>query len=280
MTYLLLVSFIWAFSFGLIKGQLIGIDPVMVAAIRLLLALLVFLPFIKLKNCKAYTIVALIFIGAIQYGVMYMSYTASFHYLKGYQVALFTIFTPVYVTLINDLLSWKFHRRFLSAALLAVLGTSIILFRDLHQNEFRYGFLLIQIANISFAFGQIAYKKIMRTCPCKDLHIFSLLYLGAFLSTLPVIASNGAWTIPNLTFQQISSLLYLGILASGLCFFLWNYGARRVNAGTLAVCNNLKIPVAIACSALIFHESINWTQLSAGSALLAAALLINGFQNR
>jgi len=275
MTSLLLVSLIWAFSFGLIKGQLVGIDPVLVAAIRLLLALLVFLPFSRLRKCRLATIAALTVIGAIQYGVMYMAYTASFQYLKAYQVALFTIFTPIYVTLINDLLQGKFHPRFLKMALLAVFGTSVILFRDFHHHEFRYGFLLIQLANISFAFGQIAYKKVMRSCPCKDLQVFSLLYLGAFISTLPVLVNTQAWHLPQFTPNQLAALLYLGVLASGICFFLWNYGARKVNTGALAVCNNLKIPLAIACSALFFHEAVNWPQLIAGSAILVLALAIN-----
>lgn len=274
MTSLLLVSLIWAFSFGLIKGQLVGIDPVMVTAIRLSLALLVFLPFSRLKNCRFPTIVQLITIGAIQYGVMYMAYTASFHYLKAYQVALFTIFTPIYVTLINDIMQNKFHPRFLKIALLAVIGTSIILFRDFHHDEFRSGFLLIQVANISFAFGQIAYKKVMRTCPCKDHQVFSLLYLGAVISTTPILSYTGSWQLPTLNLNQTAALLYLGVLASGLCFFLWNYGARQVNTGTLAVCNNLKIPLAIACSALVFHETVNWPQLLAGSAILVLALAI------
>ncbi|MDY0189563.1 MAG: EamA family transporter [Desulfuromonas sp.] len=274
MTSLLLVSLIWGFSFGLIKGQLVGIDPVLVAAIRLILALLVFLPFCRLQNCRYITRVKLLLIGAIQYGIMYMSYTAAFHYLKGYQVALFTIFTPIYVTLINDLLQGKFHPRFFKMALLAVLGTSVILFRDFHHGEFRSGFLLIQIANISFAFGQVAYKKVMRSCHCKDHQVFALLYCGAVISTLPMLAYSGSWQLPAFTINQLAALLYLGVLASGVCFFLWNYGVRRVNTGTLAVCNNLKIPLAIACSALIFHESVNWPQLLAGSGILALALVI------
>ena len=70
MLYLILVSLIWAFSFGLIKGQLTGLDPNLVAAIRLFLAWLVFLPFCRLRHCRLITIICLLAIGAIQYGVM------------------------------------------------------------------------------------------------------------------------------------------------------------------------------------------------------------------
>jgi drug/metabolite transporter (DMT)-like permease len=38
MSLLLIVSLIWAFSFGLIKGRLAGLDPTAVAVLRLALA--------------------------------------------------------------------------------------------------------------------------------------------------------------------------------------------------------------------------------------------------
>ena len=278
MLYLIVVSLIWAFSFGLIKGQLTGLDPSLVAAIRLLLSLLVFLPFVRLTRCRWWQTIALALIGSIQYDIMYVAYMASFRYLHAYQVALFTIFTPIYVTLANDLFSRSFHRRFFYAALLAVIGTAIIVYRDLNQDEFRTGFLLIQIANICFAFGQVAYTRVMKSVRHTDLQVFALLYLGAFLSTLPLIWGHSLSVLGQLHLSQIGALLYLGILASGICFFLWNYGARKVNAGTLAVCNNLKIPLAIACSALIFGERVNWPQLLTGSAILLTSLLINQWQ--
>ncbi|MCB1184938.1 EamA family transporter, partial [bacterium] len=44
MAWLWAASFLWAFSFGLIKGQLTGFDPVVVAAARLGLAAVAFAP--------------------------------------------------------------------------------------------------------------------------------------------------------------------------------------------------------------------------------------------
>nr|WP_320115278.1 EamA family transporter [uncultured Desulfuromonas sp.] len=275
MFYLILVSVIWAFSFGLIKGQLTGLDPSVVAAARLLLSLLVFLPFVRLQRCRLHQMSALILIGAIQYGLMYVAYTTSFRYLHAYEVALFTIFTPIYVTLINDLFSRRFHRRFFYAALLAVIGTAIVLYRDFHHGDFRQGFILLQGANLCFAFGQVAYTRVMKNIAHSDLQVFGLLYLGAFLSTVPMIWGKSLHDLMQMTLTQSASLVYLGVLASGICFFLWNHGARQVNAGTLAVCNNLKIPLAIACSALVFSETVNWPQLLIGSAILAFSLLLN-----
>jgi drug/metabolite transporter (DMT)-like permease len=280
--YLISVSIIWAFSFGLIKGHLTTLDPSLVAALRLALALVVFLPFTRLGRCGYFTRIQLLGIGAVQYGLMYTCYTAAFAYLQAYQVALFTIFTPIFVTIVNDLFSLRFHRRFFTMSLLAVVGTGVVLYRDFSSAEFHTGFMLLQGANLCFAFGQVAYCRLMRTRRhLRDHSVFALLYLGGFGATLPMLVHSGGWRdFTLIQGQQWLALIYLGVLASGVCFFLWNYGARRVNAGVLAVSNNLKIPLAIACSALFFGEHINLTQLLIGSGIIVAALLLNPASKR
>lgn len=216
------------------------------------------------------------FVGMIQYGLMYITYIFSFRYLQAYQVALFTIFTPLYVTLIHDVLQRKLHHRFLISALLSVAGTAIIVFNTWQQVELRLGFLLIQISNICFAFGQIYYRQLMAGLTQRsDVSVFALLYLGAVLLTGLVSIFTTDYSNMNLQSGQIYALLYLGILASGISFFLWNVGARKTNAGTLAVFNNIKIPLAVTVSLLFFGEEAHLTRLLAGGVVLIIALFMN-----
>ncbi len=119
MVYLLVVSIIWAFSFGLIKNQLAGLDANFIAAARLLISLLVFLPFLRVKGLTKRQMGALLLVGAVEYGIMYIAYNYAFLYLQAYEVALFTIFTPIYVTLINDAM----RRRMPWVSLLATVAT-------------------------------------------------------------------------------------------------------------------------------------------------------------
>ena len=79
MALLLLVSVIWAFSFGLIKR--LGLDGTFVSAARLGLAFLVFLPFLRWRGLAARTALQLAGIGAVQFGLMYLAYNESFRYL-------------------------------------------------------------------------------------------------------------------------------------------------------------------------------------------------------
>src|ERR1700710_2940511 len=130
MPYLIVVSLLWAFSFGLIKRYLAGMDSAFVATVRLSLALLVFLPFLRLRGITFRTALKLAGIGAVQFGVMYLTYIESFHYLHAYEAALFTITTPIFVTLFADFFDRTLRPRALLAALLAVVGTGCVVIKS------------------------------------------------------------------------------------------------------------------------------------------------------
>jgi drug/metabolite transporter (DMT)-like permease len=274
--YLLVVSFIWAFSFGLIKTHLSGLDPSFISCCRMLLSFALFLPLLRLRNLSAKNAAFLAMVGVIQYGLMYMTYISSFNFLKAYQVALFTIFTPLFVTVVNDFFQRRFTPLFLATALLAIIGTSVIVFREIHQSDFRTGFFLVQVSNLCFALGQILYRKVMQGQKRPlDSQVFALLYLGALLLTFPSAGYSTQWTIPALNSSQVLTLIYLGLLPSGICFFLWNLGARKTNAGFLAVANNLKVPLAVACSMIIFHEKGSVSRLLVGGGIIVGSLVLN-----
>lgn len=276
MIYLLIVSLIWAFSFSLIKTQLAGLDSTFVAAIRLGISLVVFLPFLRFKNVKKKDSFRLILTGAVQYGLMYIAYIYSFRFLKAYEVALFTIFTPLYVTIVDSFLRRNFSWVTYLTTLLAITGTGVVVITNLQFSDFLFGFLIVQISNICFAFGQIYYRQIMKEYPeVKDIHVFGWLYLGAFglsaLSTLFLTSWQSIQIQPN----QILVLLYMGAIASGLSLFLWNLGARKVNSGTLAIFNDLKVPLATCVSTFLFSEKADVPRLLVGGGIVLAALLLN-----
>ena len=270
MLLLTIVSLLWAFSFGLIKGRLAGLDSAFISAVRLFLALVVFLPFLRFKGLTLRLAAALTGIGAVQFGLMYLAYNESFRHLPAYQVALFTLTTPILVTLLADALDRTFRLRALLAALLAVLGTAIVVYQS--PGGTLRGILLVQFSNLAFAVGQVAYRRIRQWPGLPgERNSFAWLYLGGFLVAVVAFAVNDVQSI-TLTGSHILTLLYLGIIASGLGFFLWNRGATQVSAGTLAVMNNAKVPLAVACSLLFFGESADLPRLLASLALLATAV--------
>jgi drug/metabolite transporter (DMT)-like permease len=282
MFYLVIVSVMWSFSFGLIKNNLAELDSNFVAFARMLVAFLAFAPFLRLKGVKPSLIVKLVLLGGVQFGVMYVAYIHSYRYLLAHQVALYTIFTPIYVTLINDLLDRRIRPRFLFTALIAVAGAWVVLRGEFGRFEIRTGFLILQGANVCFAAGQILYKRVMaRQAGALEAGVFGWLYLGALAVTAAAAATTADTQDLDLSAIQILTLTYLGALASGLGFFLWNFGARRTHAGNLAVLNNLKVPLAVVVSLVVFSErgsgtkGGNVTALIIGGGLIVAALFVN-----
>jgi len=274
MSYLITVSIIWAFSFGFIKTNLMGLNPTFVAWARLVIALPLFLPFFRWKRLTVSLAARLFLIGGVQYGLMYVTYLQGFRYLDAHQVALFTIFTPLYVTLIHDLGERRLRSRHLAAAGLAVVGAAVIQYRGIHLRGVLTGFFFMQLSNICFAYGQIEYRRIRPLfAELADSQVYALLYLGAAaVATLATSAAGGWSSFGRLDLKQVFTLLYLGVLASGLCFFWWNKGAVMTEAGTLAVFNNMKIPLAVLVSLLFFGESTNISRLILGGGLMVIAV--------
>lgn len=280
MILLLIVSIIWALSFGL-TAEVSGLGAPFVTAARTVLAALVFLPFLRVKGLSPRRALTFAGIGALQFGLMYLLYIASFRWLRSSEVALFTIFTPLFVTLLSDLLERRMSWLFLVSASLAVLGTGICVWSSLGRAGLFRGFLLMQGANLCFALGQLLYRRLAPATGRRDRELMGLLYLGA---AAVAVASAVPWVrwdrVLGMSLPQLGVLIYLGAVASGLGFFLFNAGARRTDIGTLAVFNNMKIPLAILASGLLFREAVDWPRLALGGAVIAGALGLNGLGGR
>ena len=272
MIYLILVSFVWAFSFPLIKGYLTGLDPNFVSFARMFLSLLVFLPFLRFRGMEKPMGLKLAFTGAVQFGFMYIAYITSFQFLPAHTIVLLTTTTPLFVTLFNDLHSRKFNLLFFVAASMAFLGGAVIKYPDQPLRASLMGIVLVQISNVAFAFGQLYYKQISaRHSSWSDRSVFGFLYLGAVILTAFFSMFTTRFSSIQVTAPQGLVLVYLGIIASGICFFLWNKGARFVNEGMLAILNNLKIPLGILASLILLGESTDTLRLVVGFGLMVGA---------
>lgn len=277
MMYLSAVTLLWAFSFSLIGVYLSGhVDSYFSALMRVSLACLVFLPFLKVRGIRIKTIATIMAIGGIQLGLMYCFYFQSFLLLTVPEVLLFTVFTPIYVTLIYDVLNKRFSAWYLVTAIIAVLGAICIKQTRINEN-FLVGFFVVQGANLCFAIGQVWYKKLMETqsraLPQKT--IFGYFYIGALIvSAIVFLALGHPDQLPTTT-TQWSILVYLGVVASGLGYFGWNKGACQVNAGALAIMNNILIPAGLIVNIVIWNKDVDIPALLLGGSIIVASLWMN-----
>jgi len=278
MWLLWLVTIGWAFSFSLIGEFLSGqVDNFISVLIRTGLALLVFLPLLRPAGVPAKTLGALAGIGAIQIGLTYLFLFHAFDYLSVPEILLFTIFTPLYVTLVDECILGRRRLPWLwwAAAGLAVGGAAIIRYGEVSSNPWT-GFFLIQCANLSFAAGQVFYKRLKLGTATSQARAFAFFFLGATAISAAAALAFADWTRIPVNTVQWSILLWLGIGASGLGYLGWNLGARMVNTGQLAVMNNMLIPAGILVNVLIWSRDADLLRLAFGGAIILVSVWLAG----
>ena len=239
------------------------------------LAALVFLPFLRTRGQSLKTIVLYMLVGAMQLGIMYLFSFRAYVYLSVSEFLLFTVLTPLYITLIYDLLSKRRLRwGYLLSAALAVIGAAIIRY-DKVSDHFWTGLMFVQLANISFAIGMVGYKRLMETRPMPQHNAFAWFYMGA------AIVAVAAWfmlgnpqKLPTTTVQW-GVLVWLGVVASGLGYFMWNYGATQVDAGTLGIMNNVHVPAGLLVNLAIWQQQPHWPSFLIGGAVILASLWVH-----
>ena len=272
MALLIITTILWAFSFSLFGEYLAGhVDSYFAVLVRVGLAALVFLPFLRTRGHSVKTIALYMLVGAMQLGIMYMLSFHAYLYLTVSELLLFTVLTPLYITLIYDLMS---GRRLRWSYAFSALLAGIIRY-DQVTSHFWTGLLLVQLSNISFAIGMVGYKRLMETRPMPQHNAFAWFYMGAFMvAVVAWFMLGNAQKMPATTLQW-GILVFLGVAASGIGYFMWNYGATQVDAGTLGIMNNMHVPAGLLVNLAIWHQQPHWPSFIIGAAVIVASLWVH-----
>lgn len=277
MVYLVAVTVLWAFSYSLIGVYLSGtVDSYFAVLTRITLACLLFAPLLRWRGLAPRWIAALMAVGAVELGLMYVFFYQSFLWLSVPEVLLFTIFTPLYVTLIDDALEGRFQPLCLLTAAGAVAGAAVIRY-DSVSRDFWFGFGVVQAANLCFAAGQVAYRHVARQLPAQipQWRLFGWFFVGAWpMSALLFLFMGDRGALPT-TGLQWGVLLWLGLGASGAGYYLWNRGATQVDSGALAIMNNMLIPAGLIVNVVIWNHDADLLRLALGAAVIVASLFVN-----
>jgi len=147
-------------------------------------------------------------------------------------------------------------------------------FRNLLHFHFSTGDLWVLLAGFCFAvYNTLVKKKPSGISPVNFLFVIfsagTLMVLPFFIwemNNSHVVAWNG---------HLVLSILYLGVLASVVCFSLWNIAIGKLGAGRTALFGNL-IPVFSSIEAAIFlQEQFTWVHITSMVIVFAGIVLAN-----
>lgn len=278
---LLGVALIWGFNIPIMKDGLANVEPFAFNALRLTLSALVLallawretapaqpVPPGHWKQVVLYAIVAS---GAYQ--ILFLLGVSRTSTGNG---SLIMATVPMWTALIARVLLGDRLPRLAKLGLgIAFSGTLTVALEKGVSGETRLlsGNLYMLVAALAWALATVQSRKVLP-------HV-SPLRLSAIssVSMLPIQFAFATTTLssifPHLTEVKVSlSMIYAGVLSTGLALPMWSFGVRHAGAAQAAVFQNLVPIIAIASAWAWRGEAITVNQILGGALILGGLVLV------
>ena len=261
--FALFCVFVWGTTFISTKVLLESFHPVVILLYRLIICVtLLFI--IHPRIFKTYSFKhELLFVGAGASGVtfyflfenMALSYTNASD--VGIIVSAAPFFTLIFCTIF--LKSDRITLWFIIGFILAMSGVILISINGSNNlNANPIGYLLALLAMVMWGFysvfvkkiGDLGYKGIGVT---RKIMYYGLIFLIPFFFIFRCNFNFQALTNPT----NVLNILFLGILASSVCFLLWNYSLRNIGAVKTSVYIYISPVITTIASVILLKETIN-----------------------
>ncbi len=280
-----LAAFIWSGNFIIAKGVNKQIPPASLAFYRWLLASIIIVPF-AIK----------------QFRTEWPAVKQSWHYLFWVSltgIALFNTFVYVgahYTTAINltligtttsPIIATILARIFLKeeigwmkliGLIFCIAGVLLLLskgdFRNLLTFKFSTGDLWVLAAACCFAIYNTLVKK--KPASISSINYLFVIFSAGTIMLLPAYLwemNSAAPVIWNS--DLLLSVLYLGLGASVICFWIWNIAIGRIGAARTILFGNL-IPIFGTIGSVIFlHEQFTWVHIASMIIVFTGIIIAN-----
>lgn len=270
----LLVVFVWGINFIFVKLGLEEISPLLLCAVRFLLASVPAVFFIK-RPAVPFRIIA-------SYGLIMFALQFALLFI-GLRVGM----TPGVASLLMQVqvfFSMFFAVMFLGeqprigqviGALISFMGIGVVALHFDH-NVSLIGFLCILAAAASWGVGNLITKKI------NSANLIAVIVWSSFVACLPMFLlsllfegpSSVVTTYEHLTWKGILSLLYIVYISTWVGYGVWNWLISRYPVGMIVPFTLLIPVVGILSSVLVLGEPFYLWKLVAGL-LVISGLCIN-----
>lgn len=270
----LLVVIIWGVNFLFVKLALDEISPLLLCALRFLLASIPAIFFIKPPAIPFRTVILYgLVMFALQFSVLFMGMDAGMTPGMASLIMQTQVFFSMFfaVTLLGEQLNlWQ-----ITGALVSFLGIGLVAMH-FDKNVPFLGFMLILAAAATWGVGNLITKQ------AKKINMISLVVWGSFVASWPLLilslvfegTSSFVYSYHHLTWMGTFSLSYIVYASTWVGYGVWNWLLSRYPVGQIVPFTLLVPVVGVLSSVLILGEPFYLWKLMAGL-LIISGLGIN-----
>jgi drug/metabolite transporter (DMT)-like permease len=276
----LLITLIWSSTWIVIKGQLGLVPPVWSVSYRFLIAGAAMLAIARFGGSslaigRGHALAALL--GLLQFVLNYnLVYASELYITSGLAAVVFAL-----LVVPNALLAWLFFgqkvsARFLLGSLVAMAGVGLLFLQEIRHSPTPAGDVLAGLGLVLVAVLAASASNVMQLAdgvksrPVGPMLGWAMLH-GALMDAAFAWATVGPPVIER-TWGYWLGLVYLGVIASALAFWLYYRIIRQIGPAR-AAWSSVLIPILAMALSTLF-EGYRWSALAFGGGLLAIAGLL------
>lgn len=272
----LLTIIIWSNTFVSSKILLHnGLSPAEIFAIRFALAYVAIIPFTHSKlwcdNLKDELL--MLVLGATGGALYFLAENTALKYTGVSNVCLLVCSAPLLTALLARWFgkSEKMSSRLITGSLIAFAGAALVIVEDWKHMQLKLlGDILALCGALSWAVYQLIIKrmcgKYSTVFITRKVFAYGLLTIAAFF-----VFDHPSFPLDSMLHPVVAgNLLFLGIIASGLCFWVWNIVIDHLGAVATSAYIYLQPLFAAITASFVLGEPIT------GSVVAGAVLIIAG----
>ena len=276
----LLVTFLWATSWVLIKWGLSDISPLMFAGIRYFLAFLCLLPFALTKihrdeiaRLRKRDWVLLLLLGALYYALTQGTQFAGLAVLPAMSVSLILSFTSLFVAAIGiKTLGEKPGRLQWLGLALNILGACLYFYPVQFPQKQWLAVGIVFLGMLGNSVSTVIGRKINRDIRLAPISVTTI-SMG-FGSILLLATGLILEDLPRLTLSNWGLVVWLAVINTALAFTWWNKALQRLEAMEASIINNtIMVQIAILAWVVLGERMDSLEILGVSLAAIGAVLV-------
>lgn len=274
-----LVVVIWGVNFIFVKLGLDEVSPLLLCALRFILASIPAVFFIKPPDVP-FKLLALygLFMFAMQFGFVFLGINAGMTPGMASLIMQMQVFFSMFFAVI--FLGEQPSIGHIVGALVSFMGIALVAFH-FDDNVSLLGFILILCAAGSWGIGNLVTKKI------KSTNLVAVVVWGSFFASIPmsILAlvfegpSSFASSYERLTWQGVGALIYIVYASTWVGYGIWSWLLTRYPVGVIVPFTLLVPVVGILSSVVMLGEPFQLWKLVSGL-LVISGLCINLISTR